>query len=309
MIRLSMSCGRHGDRSAALSTKYFPTNKTLLIETAMLTPFLQLVVVVSSLATNNPSLALANTLGSSIANILGSFSIGLVFSDFASPRSTEGRQGRAETYSAKIYTTALLVITFFVAFVGPFNEYVQARHHRRHAPSIAPSAPFFSAGRWVGAVLILSFIIYLAFITLGIYRGVLVAPEGSDSGTDSTGDNEDTTDTEEEDAEEDDTTFEYRVEAGRRELRRIRNAERAREWTSTYSSAPFAITYKQASPKARRTPRSSLPSVVSPVGNPPSKSSIASLCPPFSSPSRDTCSRAPPPPSPLKPTCPTRPSA
>lgn len=133
------------------------------------------------------------------------------------------------------------MITFFVAFVGPFNEYIQLRHHRRQGRSIAPTAPFFSAGRWVGAVLILAFILYVGFITFGIYRGVLVAPEGSDSGTDSTGDNEDTTDTEEEDAEEDDTTFEYRVEAGRRELRRVRNAERAREWTSTYSSPPSAI--------------------------------------------------------------------
>lgn len=203
--------------------------------------------------THNPSLALANTLGSSVANILGSFSVGLVFANFTarpgSPASSLFAGGRGETYSAKIYTTALVVITFFVTFVGPFNEFVQATdHRRRHGhphrgttddPSDTnddqdgPRPPFIGAGRWVGIVLVLSFFLYLACITYGIYQGVLVAPQVSDESDTSDRDGADTTDTEEEDAEEDDTTFEYRVEAGQRELRRARNAERARLWTGT----------------------------------------------------------------------------
>lgn len=76
----------------------------------------------------------------------------------------------------------------------------------------------------------------------------MVAPEGSDSDSDS--DTSDTTDdggygarggetteteteTEEEDGEEDDTTFERRVQAGTRDLRRVRNAHRAGQWTGT----------------------------------------------------------------------------
>lgn len=201
-------------------------------------PHPQLVVVVSSLITNNSALALSNTLGSSTANILGSFSIGLVFANFttvSSPASSlfrgAGQRGlqASEKMSERIYTSALVVLTLFVVFVGPLWEYIQAKDRRKHHRSLVN----LGAGRWVGIVLVASFVVYVACIAYGIYRGVLVAPEGSDSDTSDTSDG-DTTDTAEEDAMEDDTTFEYRVRAGNRDRRRARNAQRAAEWTGTW---------------------------------------------------------------------------
>lgn len=187
----------------------------------------------------NPALALSNTLGSSTANILGSFSIGLVFAEFttlASPASSlfRGSAGsrllRNETTSERIYTSALVVLTLFIVFVGPLWEYIQAKDaRRRHGHRFAG----IGAGRWVGIVLVTSFVVYIACIAFGIYRGVLVAPEGSDSDTSDSSEG-DTTDSAEEDAMEDDTTFEYRVEAGNRDRRRARNTQRAGEWTGTY---------------------------------------------------------------------------
>ncbi|KAJ9092348.1 hypothetical protein QFC21_006848 [Naganishia friedmannii] len=215
----------------------------------------ELVVVVSSLATNNPSLALANTLGSSTANILGSFSIGLVFTKMTStstflpitaadtsphPPHIPAAVRRSENVSAKIYTSILVLITVFIALVGPLKEYLEAkRQGREHKPHAT------GAGRWVGYTLVALFVLYLSFIAYGIYRGIMVAPEGSDSDSDTsdTSDGpggEDTTETEseEEDGEEEDTTFERRVQAGRRDLRRARNAHRAGRWTST-ENAPL----------------------------------------------------------------------
>jgi Ca2+/Na+ antiporter len=198
----------------------------------------QLVVVVSSLVTKNPALALSNTLGSSTANILGSFSIGLVFADFttlASPASSlfrgsaEGRMHRSEKTSERIYTSALVVLTLFIAFIGPLWEYIQAKDRRKHGKPVHAG---IGAGRWVGILLVSTFVFYIACIAYGIYRGVLVAPEGSDSDTSDSSEG-DTTDSAEEDAMEDDTTFEYRVAAGNRDRRRARNAQRAGEWTGT----------------------------------------------------------------------------
>lgn len=195
----------------------------------------QLVVVVSSLITNNPALALSNTLGSSTANILGSFSIGLVFANFttvSSPASSLFRGAGAqrlqasETMSERIYTSALVILTLFIVFVGPLWEYIQAKDRRKHHRGLVN----LGGGRWVGIVLVTGFVVYVACIAYGIYRGVLVAPEGSDSDSSDTSDG-DTTDTAEEDAMEDDTTFEYRVRAGNRDRRRARNAQRAAEWT------------------------------------------------------------------------------
>jgi hypothetical protein len=215
--------------------------------------------VVSSLANNNPSLALANTLGSSTANILGSFSIGLVFTKMTStstflpttttpiapdtlrPAHTPAAVRRSENVSAKIYTSILVFITLFIALVGPLKEYLEAKRNTHHGRENKPHAA--GAGRWVGYTLVALFVLYLAFIAYGIYRGIMVAPEGSDSDSDTSdtsdgvGETTETeTETEEEDGEEEDTTFERRVQAGQRDLRRARNAHRAGRWTGTSRS-------------------------------------------------------------------------
>ncbi|KAJ9102891.1 hypothetical protein QFC19_004621 [Naganishia cerealis] len=205
----------------------------------------ELVVVVSSLASNNPSLALSNTLGSSTANIIGSFSIGLIVAQLPAA-DVPPVVRRSEDLSAKVYTSVLLFLTLLITLVGPLWEYLHARKHTgRHDAH--------GAGRWVGIILVVMFGLYLAFIAYGIYRGLMVAPEGSSSSS-SSEDNPsspstspyaeetdrglETTDSEEEDAEEDDTTFDRRCAAGERDRRRARNAYRAGRWTAT-ENAPL----------------------------------------------------------------------
>ncbi|KAJ9114022.1 hypothetical protein QFC22_005842 [Naganishia vaughanmartiniae] len=160
---------------------------------------------------------------------------------------------RSENVSARIYSSALVLITVFIALIGPLKEYLQVKHDSHHGSGHTSDAT--GAGRWVGYTLIALFVLYLSFIAYGIYRGIMVAPEGSDSDSDTSdmsddgggayvgyGRREDTTetetDTEEEDGEEEDTTFERRVQAGRRDLRRARNAQRAGQWTAT-ENAPL----------------------------------------------------------------------
>lgn len=95
------------------------------------------------------SLALGNVIGSSISNILGAFSLGLLFHP---GRMTFDR-------SARIYTTLLfLVTTSFTAVALTKN-----------------------LGRVAGGIFIGAFGIYLVSIGHAIYKGVLDAPEDSDS--------------------------------------------------------------------------------------------------------------------------------
>ncbi|RMZ73163.1 Sodium calcium exchanger membrane region [Pyrenophora seminiperda CCB06] len=108
----------------------------------------ELAVVVASILQNRSSLALGNVIGSSISNILGAFSLGLLF--HAGPMAFDR--------SAKIYATLLfLVTTIFVV--------------------VALTA---SVGRVAGAIFIAAFGMYIVSIGYGIYKGVLDAPEDSD---------------------------------------------------------------------------------------------------------------------------------
>lgn len=101
---------------------------------------------------NRSSLALGNVIGSSISNILGAFSLGLLFHP---GRMTFDR-------SAKIYSALLfLVTTIFTAVALTKN-----------------------LGRTVGGIFIAAFAVYLVSIGYSIYRGVLDAPEDSDSDDD-----------------------------------------------------------------------------------------------------------------------------
>src|SRR6187402_3561402 len=105
---------------------------TPIFKLLLLTLF-QLVVVVAAISQHQSPLALGNILGSSISNILGAFSLGLIFS----PSSITFDR------SAKIYTGVLLgLTTFFTLFILFFE----------------------SLGRIGGGLLIVTFIVYVASI-------------------------------------------------------------------------------------------------------------------------------------------------
>ncbi|KAF4958767.1 hypothetical protein FGADI_2111 [Fusarium gaditjirri] len=115
----------------------------------------ELVVVVASLAQGRPSLAVGNIIGSAISNILGAFSLGLLFR----PTGSYVEFDR----SSRVYTLCLLVVTTFAAPIIYFS-------HRMV---------------WLvcGSILIAVFAMYLVSIGWSISRGSLTAPEGSDDGS------------------------------------------------------------------------------------------------------------------------------
>jgi len=114
----------------------------------------QLVVVIASISQSQSSLALGNILGSSISNILGAFSLGLIF---APSNITFDR-------SAKIYTGALLgLTTLFTLFILFFS----------------------SLGRFGGVIFISTFVVYIGSIAWAIYKGIVAPPVDSDSDSDS----------------------------------------------------------------------------------------------------------------------------
>ncbi|RKK92536.1 hypothetical protein BFJ71_g10145 [Fusarium oxysporum] len=121
-----------------------------------------LVVVVASLAQGRPSLAVGNIIGSAISNILGAFSLGLLFR----PTGSHIEFDR----SSRIYSLCLLVITTFVVPIIYFSQRII----------------------WLvcGSVLIALFAIYLISIGWAISRGSLTDPEDSDD--DSSDDESDT---------------------------------------------------------------------------------------------------------------------
>jgi len=132
----------------------------------------ELVVVVAAISQKQSPLALGNILGSSISNILGAFSLGLIFSQSA---ITFDR-------SAKIYTGVLLgLTTFFTIFILFFE----------------------SLGRIGGGLLLVTFVLYIASIAWAIYKGIVSPPVDSDSDSDS--DSSDYSDSDSDDADEKDS--------------------------------------------------------------------------------------------------------
>ncbi len=121
----------------------------------------ELAVIVASLIQHRPSLALGNVIGSAISNILGAFSIGLLF------------QAGLTTFdrSSKIYTAFLFMVTTVVSALALFQV----------------------LGKIAGGILIGSFVVYLGLVCWSIYRGVLAAPEESDSDSDSESNNDEDT--------------------------------------------------------------------------------------------------------------------
>ncbi|KAH6713140.1 hypothetical protein BKA61DRAFT_484182 [Leptodontidium sp. MPI-SDFR-AT-0119] len=114
----------------------------------------ELVVVVAAISQKQSPLALGNILGSSISNILGAFSLGLIFS----------RSAITFDRSAKIYTGVLLgLTTFFTIFILFFE----------------------SLGRIGGGLLLVTFGLYITSIAWAIYKGIVSPPVDSDSDSDS----------------------------------------------------------------------------------------------------------------------------
>ncbi|OZJ05640.1 hypothetical protein BZG36_01498 [Bifiguratus adelaidae] len=117
----------------------------------------ELAVVISAIAQGNPDLALGNIIGSCISNILGAFSIGLLF-----PKVVEVDR------SSKLYGAALLIFSL----ISSGLVYGEALDK--------PS----------GGVLIALFAVYHGSIGYGIYRGVMAEPEDSDDDSDSDSDDD-----------------------------------------------------------------------------------------------------------------------
>lgn len=118
----------------------------------------KLAVVVAAIAQGHSPLALGNVVGSAISNILGAFSLGILFH----PGAMEFDR------SAKIYAALLLfVTTLFVvlAFFDQLNEVT-------------------------GGLLIAGFVVYILSIGYAIYKGVTEAPQLSDSESDSDSDDD-----------------------------------------------------------------------------------------------------------------------
>lgn len=116
----------------------------------------ELAVVIVSLAQKRPALAVGNVVGSTIANILGAFSLGLIFST-----------GSAVVWidfdrSSKMVTAALLALTSLV--------------------SLFALAKILN--RVVGALLIAMFFVYVVLVLWWIWRGISSPSEHDESDED-----------------------------------------------------------------------------------------------------------------------------
>ncbi|KAL7904581.1 Ca2+ transporter [Trichoderma velutinum] len=116
----------------------------------------ELAVVVASLAQDRSSLAIGNVVGSAISNILGAFSLGLLFYEKGQPIEFDR--------SSRIYSLMTLVLTTFVT----------------------PIIYFATRITWLvcGPLLVAIFGVYFLLIALAIGRGILTAPEDSDDSDD-----------------------------------------------------------------------------------------------------------------------------
>ncbi|KAJ6610547.1 hypothetical protein B0H10DRAFT_1811458 [Mycena sp. CBHHK59/15] len=112
----------------------------------------ELAVVVASLAQGRASLAIGNIVGSAISNILGAFSLGLLFHEKGKPIHFDK--------SSRVYSILLLILTTFVTLITYFSKRTI----------------------WLvcGIILIAFFGIYVGSIGWAISKGNLAAPEDSD---------------------------------------------------------------------------------------------------------------------------------
>jgi Ca2+/Na+ antiporter len=121
----------------------------------------ELAVVILSIARGHESLALGNVVGSAIANILGAFSLGLLFSSTA-------RGGLEVDASSVRYTVLQLGVTVVAAIALGLQKHLHLQV--------------------VGIGLIVLFIVYIGSILWAIRKGLVHGPELSDSDSDSNSD-------------------------------------------------------------------------------------------------------------------------
>ena len=117
----------------------------------------ELAVVVFSIARGRNSLALGNVVGSAISNILGAFSLGLLFS------STVG-DGLSFDASSKRYTVLQLGITILAIISMGLREYLNLLA--------------------AGTGLIIIFVLYIGSVFWAIRKGLVTGPELSESDND-----------------------------------------------------------------------------------------------------------------------------
>ena len=122
-------------------------------------------MVVAALSQRRPALALGNVLGSTISNILGAFSLGLLAQ--TGPVAYDA--------SAKAYAAVLLAVTTAASALAALRL----------------------LDRLVGVILVVTFVLYVASVCWGIYKGVFLAPQDSDDeSSDSASDDDDDSDVE-----------------------------------------------------------------------------------------------------------------
>ncbi|KAM0705632.1 hypothetical protein Q7P35_006992 [Cladosporium inversicolor] len=118
----------------------------------------ELAVVAFSIARGRNSLALGNVVGSTISNILGAFSLGLLFSSTV-------EDGLSFDASSKRYTVLQLAITILATASLGLREHLELRV--------------------VGIGLIIMFVLYVGSIFWAIRKGLVTGPELSESDNDS----------------------------------------------------------------------------------------------------------------------------
>lgn len=131
----------------------------------------ELAVTLSAIGQHRPNLASGNIFGSAIANILGSFSLGLIFFRQATGL-TDYEERPVRTSSEIIYTSILVALSALILVIGVL--------HLDNA--------------LLGGCLVLSFLVYLVALSTAIYRGLMQQPEDSDSDSDSDSQSEGTHD-------------------------------------------------------------------------------------------------------------------
>lgn len=108
--------------------------------------------MIAAILQHKPSIALGNVIGSSISNILGAFSLGLLF-----------HPGHVVfDRSAKIYTSILFLVTTVFTIITLTDQ----------------------LGRATGIFFIVAFAVYTLSIVYGIYKGILDVPEDEESQSD-----------------------------------------------------------------------------------------------------------------------------
>ena len=151
VVVLDNGADRFIDHTIIVS-KRLQLNDTLITLLVAGAEWEELAVVVAAVARGNPALALGNVLGSCISNILGAFSLGLLFRPFLKFDQT-----------AKVYSLLQLVISVAVA------------------TSLATAGPI-RLGKIGGGIFVASFVLYFLSIGYGIYRGIVKPPDEASSG-------------------------------------------------------------------------------------------------------------------------------